>query len=263
MLKMGEMKRAQELRVDEVSVQKIERKSRDNSAAHFPIAASARTWWILWMILENFKMWNRIIVEGCLTLPVNLWWFRVHVPCSTATKIAAWHMQSIWLQENVFGTQFSTFDSDSPRDHPQRIQSDDAQRNREPVPEARRTKTTHTSEDRQNHGTIPMPTFATKTVDYEFYNTGGITAELHGRTAETAIRQIPQSTMQKETVPRNSWPILSRSWISYSNDWTSSRRRTLWTMGCSCGWGSHSPFDNTRILPLQEQMVASFQQARY
>ena len=36
------------------------------------------------------------------------------------------------------------------------------QRNREAVPETRRTKTIHTSEDRLNHGTIPMPTFSTK-----------------------------------------------------------------------------------------------------
>ena len=49
------------------------------------------------------------------------------------------------LQENVFGNQFSTFDS--PRDHPQRIQSDDVRRNREAVPEAGRSKTIHTSED--------------------------------------------------------------------------------------------------------------------
>ena len=64
------------------------------------------------------------------------------------------------LQGNVFGNQFSTFDS--PRDHPQRIQSDDVRRNWEAVPEAGRTKTSHTSEDRLNEGTIPMPTFATK-----------------------------------------------------------------------------------------------------
>ena len=64
------------------------------------------------------------------------------------------------LQENVFGNQFSTLDS--PRDYPQRIQSDDVQRNREADPEAGRTKTIHTSEDRQNQGTIPMPTFATR-----------------------------------------------------------------------------------------------------
>ena len=48
------------------------------------------------------------------------------------------------------------------KDHPQRIQSDDVQRNREAVPVAGRTKTVHASEDRVNQGTIPMPTFATK-----------------------------------------------------------------------------------------------------
>ena len=94
------------------------------------------------------------------------------------------------LQENVFGNQFSTFVS--PRDHPQGIQFDDVQRNREAVLEAVRTKTIHTSEDRQNQFTD----ICDRTVDYEFYNTGGITAELHGGTAKTAnigiaIRQIP------------------------------------------------------------------------
>ena len=52
------------------------------------------------------------------------------------------------LQENVLGDQFSTFDS--PRGSSQRIQLDDAQRNQEAVPEARRTKAIHTSEDRLN-----------------------------------------------------------------------------------------------------------------
>ena len=42
------------------------------------------------------------------------------------------------------------------------IQSDDVQRNRKAVPEAERTKTGHTREDRLNQGTIPTPTFATK-----------------------------------------------------------------------------------------------------
>ena len=62
------------------------------------------------------------------------------------------------LQENAFGNRFSTFDS--PRDFPQRFQSDDVQRNRTAVPEAGRTKTSHISEDIQNQGTIPMPTSA-------------------------------------------------------------------------------------------------------
>ena len=43
MREMGEIKRARELRVDEVAVQKVKRTSRDNSAAHFPIAVNART----------------------------------------------------------------------------------------------------------------------------------------------------------------------------------------------------------------------------
>ena len=64
------------------------------------------------------------------------------------------------LHENVFGNQFSTFDS--PRDHPQRIQSDDVQRERGAVPQATGTGTFFTRNDTQNQGTIPMPTFATK-----------------------------------------------------------------------------------------------------
>ena len=36
----------------------------------------------------------------------------------------------------------------------------DVQRNREAAPEAGRMKTIHTNEDKQNQGTIDMPTFA-------------------------------------------------------------------------------------------------------
>ena len=101
------------------------------------------------------------------------------------------------LQENVFGKQFSTFDS--PRNHSQRIQSDDVQRNREAVPADGRTKTIHTSEDRQNQGTTPMPTFATKPLTTSSTIPAELPAELHDRTAKTAnigiaIRQIPNTT---------------------------------------------------------------------
>ena len=34
-------------------------------------------------------------------------------------------------------------------------------------------------------------------------------------------------------------------------------------MGCSCRWRSHSPFDRTRILLLQEQMMTSFKSASF
>ena len=46
MHEMGEVKRAQELRVDEISVQKLKkkkRKPRDNTKAHFSVAGNART----------------------------------------------------------------------------------------------------------------------------------------------------------------------------------------------------------------------------
>ena len=64
------------------------------------------------------------------------------------------------VQENVFGNQFSTFDS--LRDHPQRIQSDNVQRNREAIPHQPKEKASLTSEDGQNYGTIPMPTFESR-----------------------------------------------------------------------------------------------------
>ena len=105
-------------------------------------------------------MWNKVFVEDCLVssqlvvIPSS----RVLLSRDKRLRIDTWNRSG--LQENVFGNQFSSFDS--PRDYPQTIQSDDVQRNREAVPEAGRTKTSHTSEDRQNQGTIPTPTLATR-----------------------------------------------------------------------------------------------------
>ena len=61
------------------------------------------------------------------------------------------------LQENVFGHQFSTFDS--PRDHPQGIHLCETQREQGSVPQATGTGI-FTRDDKQNRGAIPMPTFA-------------------------------------------------------------------------------------------------------
>ena len=69
-------------------------------------------------------------------------------------------MESVRSSGKNFWNQFSTFDS--PRGYPQKIQSDDVQRNREAVPEAGRTKTSLTSEDGQNYGAIPMSMFASR-----------------------------------------------------------------------------------------------------
>ena len=160
MHEMGEMKRAQELRVDEVSVEKLrehhekiqqltsqlqqmqEQMNSMNDSGEFQDAESNYSGRLsdvssqLGMIPSSRSMLSRD-----KRLPHDTW-------------------NQSGLQENVFGNQFSTFDS--PTDHPQRIQFDDVQRNREAVLEAGRMKTIHTSEDRLNQSTIPMPTFATR-----------------------------------------------------------------------------------------------------
>ena len=73
------------------------------------------------------------------------------------------------FQENVFGEQFSTFDST--RDHPQGIQSCGPQRDRGQVPQAAGLETLFARGDKQNRGTADI---CRKAVDYEFYNTGGL-----------------------------------------------------------------------------------------
>ena len=95
------------------------------------------------------------------------------------------------------------------------IQPDDVQRNREAIPQARRSQTIHTNwsavpEDGSTKTTHKWKRaklwhnsnadICEKVINFEFHNTGGITAEVHGRSAKTAnfravVRQIPQSTV--------------------------------------------------------------------
>ena len=91
------------------------------------------------------------------------------IPCSRALlgrdkrlPLDTWNQSGV--QENVFENQFSTFHS--LRDFPQRISSDNVQRNRESIPQQPKGKTSLTREEVQNYGTIPMPTFCVNTVDY-------------------------------------------------------------------------------------------------
>ena len=64
-----------------------------------------------------------------------------------------------------------------------------------------------------------MPIFCNKTVDYDFYNAGGLTAEPHGRTAKTANIGIaidkfpdPQSSSVWKTRFKN--PVIAGFWFS-------------------------------------------------
>ena len=61
-------------------------------------------------------------------------------------------------QKNVFGNQLSSFDS--PRDHPQGIQSCAPQRKRGSVPQAAGSKTLFARDDKQHRDTVPLLTFA-------------------------------------------------------------------------------------------------------
>ena len=154
------MKRALELRVDEVSVQKL----RENHETVQQLTSQ------LQQLQEQMNSMND---SGDFHDVESKYSGRLsHVSSQPAMipsspfvlsrdkrlRLDTWNQSG--LQENVFGNQFSSFDS--PRDHLQRIQPDDVQRSREAVPEAGRTKTIHTSEDGLNQGTIPVPTFATR-----------------------------------------------------------------------------------------------------
>ena len=172
MHEMGEMKRVQELRVDEVSVQKL----RENHEAIQQLTSQLQ---------QMQEQMNSMLHSGDFQDVEPNYSGRLSYVSSQLAMIPSsrsmlsrdktlpldtWNQSG--LQENVFGNQFSTFDP--LRDHLQGIQSDDVQRKREAVPEAERTKTSHTSEDRQNQGTIPMPTVATRPLTTSATMPGGI-----------------------------------------------------------------------------------------
>ena len=158
MHEMGEIKRAQELRTDEVSVEKL----RENHQTIQQFTSH------LQQMQEQMNSMNdsgdfQDVKSNCSGRLSHVSSQPAMIPSSRALlsrdkRLPLDTRNQSRLPENVFGNQFSTFDS--LRDVPERIPSDDVQRNRETVPEAERTKTSYTSEDRQNQGTIPMPTFA-------------------------------------------------------------------------------------------------------
>ena len=144
--------------------------------------------WILWVIRENVEKWKQITVGDCLTFPVNLQWFRVLAPCLAATEdCRLTHGINLDYRKTLLEIEKSSSKISIWRR---------AMKPRSSL-WSMKTKTSHTSEDRLNQGTISMPTFATKPLTTSsICSAGGITAELHGRTAKTAniriaSRQIP------------------------------------------------------------------------
>ena len=155
---MGEMKRAQELRVDEVSVKKI----RENHETIQKLTSQLR---------EMQEQMNSVNASGDFqevesnhsgrlsyvsSPPAVIPSSRSMLSRDKPLPLDTWNTSG--LLENVFGNQFSTFDSS--RDHPQGIHPCAPQTERGSVPQAPGTGTLFSRDDKQNIDTIPMPTCA-------------------------------------------------------------------------------------------------------
>ena len=74
------------------------------------------------MIQGNLKKWNRITVGDCLTFPAMIPISRSMLSRDKRLSLDTWNTSG--FQENVFGDQFSTFDSS--RNHPQGMHNSNA-----------------------------------------------------------------------------------------------------------------------------------------
>ena len=126
---MGEMKRAQERRIDEVSLQNL----RENHETIQQLTSQLQQMQELINSMSDSGKFQDV-ESNCSGRLSHVSSQLVMIPSSRSLlsrderlPLDTWNQSG--LQKNVFGNQFSTFES--PRDHPQRIESDDAQRNRE------------------------------------------------------------------------------------------------------------------------------------
>ena len=124
---MGEIKRVQKLRVDEVSVQKL----RENHETVQKLTSQLQEMQEQINSMSDSGEFQEVEsnYSGRLSYvssqPVMIPSSRSMLSPDKRLPLDTWNTSG--LQENVFDDQFSTFDS--PRDHPQRIQFDDEQRN--------------------------------------------------------------------------------------------------------------------------------------
>ena len=154
MHEMGEVKRAQVQQVDEFSIQKLranhetiqqltsqlkemqEQMNSMNDSGEFQEVESNHSGRLSYVSSQSeMFLSSRALLSRDKRLPLDTW-------------------SQSGLQENVFGKQFSTFDS--PRNHSRGIQSCAPQRERGSVPQATRSVTLFARDDKQ----IPMPMFA-------------------------------------------------------------------------------------------------------
>ena len=155
---MGEMKRAQELRVDEFSVQKL----RESHETIQKLTSQKH---------EKQEQMNSMTDSGEFQeVESNISGRLSYVPSQLAAIPSSRSMLSrdkrlpldTWnqsgLQENVFENQFSTFDSS--QNHHQEIHHRTTPRETGSVPQKIGTETFSASDEERIEGRIPVPTFA-------------------------------------------------------------------------------------------------------
>ena len=116
--------------------------------------------------------------------------------CDKRLPFNTWN--TLGLQENVFGNQFST--RGSSRNPSQGIHHAETLRETASVPRAIGTGTSFARDDEKKQRHNSNADVCKKAVDYDFVNTCGDSAEPHGCTAKTAnigaaIRQTHHSTV--------------------------------------------------------------------
>ena len=210
MHEMGEMKRAQEQRIDEVSVQKL----RENHETIQQLTSQLQQMQEQMNSMSDSGDFQDVESNSSGRLsyvssqPAMILSSRSLLTRDKRLPLDTWNQSG--LQENVFGNRSSTFDS--PRDYSQRIQSDDVQRNREAVPEA--------GEDRLNQGTIPMPIFATRPLTTSSKNPVDIPQNY---VVGQQRQQISELQFDKFPIPQSSlvWKIRFKTQVTTCSDFPS------------------------------------------
>ena len=152
---MGEMKRAQELRVDEFSAQKL----RESHETIQRLTSQLQEMREQMNSINDSEQFQEVESNhsGRLSYVSSQ---PAVIPSSRSMRdkrlpLDTWNQSG--LQENVFGNQFSTFDSS--QNHHQGIHYC-TPRETGSVPQAIGTRTSLARDDEQNRSTIPMPTCA-------------------------------------------------------------------------------------------------------
>ena len=157
MHEMGEIKRAQEQRIDEVSMQKL----REHHETIQQLTSKFQQ-------QEQMNSMNdsglfHDVESSCSGRLSHVSSQLAMIPSSRPMlsrhkrqPLVTWNQSG--LQENVFGNQSST--KDSPQKHSRGNHPCTPQKERESVPEATGSRTLFARDEEQNTGTIPMPTSA-------------------------------------------------------------------------------------------------------